>query len=359
MNSYLHIKSFLGQERTIKLLGGWRPLVKEPKYFIHRQEGVGNDPSFGEERTIGIQQLQGSSRSVQRQSQRTSEGEVRSQEASRKGKRQSQLSQTLPTRVQDSQIGTFSRGHCIQYGQKSYGIHSQRAGKDEKDFSMQTIDEIRSIKASIDIEIGKFDEKLNKRTSDINDLKTNDRIPAEWNKFTASRIELISSLCDRIESKVQVQDYGMEDLSITQINDQLKIPTNHVSEMVSNTNLFATHFARNDSERKKLKDEMITHVEQIYKNYEPNSHIPKNYTPFTEEKPSVKGSLTPFLGENATSAKDIHILEQWPTFSGQGKLNQIEFIRKIDMLRKDFHINDEIIAGKLHSVFNGSAKKWY
>ncbi|MBW0494721.1 hypothetical protein O181_034436 [Austropuccinia psidii MF-1] len=26
MNSYLHIKSFLGQEKTIELLGGWSPL---------------------------------------------------------------------------------------------------------------------------------------------------------------------------------------------------------------------------------------------------------------------------------------------------------------------------------------------
>ncbi|MBW0558508.1 hypothetical protein O181_098223 [Austropuccinia psidii MF-1] len=26
MNSYLHIKSFLGQENTIELLGGWSPL---------------------------------------------------------------------------------------------------------------------------------------------------------------------------------------------------------------------------------------------------------------------------------------------------------------------------------------------
>ncbi|MBW0507050.1 hypothetical protein O181_046765 [Austropuccinia psidii MF-1] len=71
-----------------------------------------------------------SSRSVQRQAQRTPEEEERSQEPSRKGKGKSHLAQTLPTRVQDPQIGGFSSGQCLQYGQNSYGIHSQGAGKD-------------------------------------------------------------------------------------------------------------------------------------------------------------------------------------------------------------------------------------
>ncbi|MBW0557723.1 hypothetical protein O181_097438 [Austropuccinia psidii MF-1] len=32
MNSYLHIKSFLGQEETIELLGGWSPLSCREKF---------------------------------------------------------------------------------------------------------------------------------------------------------------------------------------------------------------------------------------------------------------------------------------------------------------------------------------
>ncbi|MBW0486683.1 hypothetical protein O181_026398 [Austropuccinia psidii MF-1] len=162
MHSYLHIKSFLGQEKTIELLGGWSPLsckeksqkdkelVEEPKSFIHRsEEGVGNDSSFGDRRPSGVYQLQKSSRSVQRQAQRTSEEAERSQEPSRQGKSQSELAQTLPTRVQDPQIGTFSCGQCLQYGRDSYGIHGQRAGKDEQDFSMQIIDEINLAKSII------------------------------------------------------------------------------------------------------------------------------------------------------------------------------------------------------------------
>ncbi|MBW0559821.1 hypothetical protein O181_099536 [Austropuccinia psidii MF-1] len=151
----------------------------------------------------------------------------------------------------------------------------------------------------------------------------------------------------------------MEDLSITDINDKLKIPKNHVLEIVDNTNLFATHLARSESERKKLKDEIIAHVEQIHRNYEPNSHIPRHSTPFTEEKISVKGSFTPFLGENTISEKDIPMIEEWPRFSGEGENNNIEFIRTIDMFQEGFYIPDEIVVCKLRSLFTRNSKRWY
>ncbi|MBW0567604.1 hypothetical protein O181_107319 [Austropuccinia psidii MF-1] len=106
----------------------------------------------------------------------------------------------------------------------------------------------------------------------------------------------------------------MEDLSIFNINDQLKIIKDHILEIAENTNQFATHLAKSDSERKKLKNEIIANVEQIHKNYEP--HMPINSTPLTEEKIFFKGSLTPLLGENVIFARDIPKLEEWPTFSG-------------------------------------------
>ncbi|MBW0516561.1 hypothetical protein O181_056276 [Austropuccinia psidii MF-1] len=117
-----------------------KELVEEPNYFIHRpEERAGNQSSLGERRPSGVYQLQTSSRSVQRQAQRTSEEAESSQEPSRQGQRQIKLAQTLPTRVQDPQIGAFSQGKCFQYCQKPYGIHSQGAGKDEQDFSKQMI----------------------------------------------------------------------------------------------------------------------------------------------------------------------------------------------------------------------------
>ncbi|MBW0554484.1 hypothetical protein O181_094199 [Austropuccinia psidii MF-1] len=248
-----------------------------------------------------------SSRSVQRQAQRTSEETERSQEPSRQGQRQSKLAQTLPTRVQDSQIGAISRGQCIQYGKDSHGVYSQGAGKDEKNISTQILDEIHFVQSNIDVKIGKIDAKLTKITLDINDLKKNDKQSAEMHKSVITTLELLTNTCDRIESKYQVQDDEMEDLSILNINDQLEILKEHVSEIAENTNQFAAHLAESDSEMQKLKNKIIENVEQIHQNYKP--YIPRHSTPFTEEKHSVKGSFSPLLGENVISAKDIPKLE--------------------------------------------------
>ncbi|MBW0570481.1 hypothetical protein O181_110196 [Austropuccinia psidii MF-1] len=87
--------------------------------------------------------------------------------------------------------------------------------------------------------------------------------------------------------------------------------------------------------------------------------MPRHSTSLTEEKLSVKGSLTPLLGENVISSKDIPKLEEWPTFSGEGEHNHIGFIRTIDMFQEDFNIPDEIIVGKLHCLFTKTAKQWY
>ncbi|MBW0557949.1 hypothetical protein O181_097664 [Austropuccinia psidii MF-1] len=87
--------------------------------------------------------------------------------------------------------------------------------------------------------------------------------------------------------------------------------------------------------------------------------MPRHSTPLTEEKPSLKESLTSFLGEKPICAKDIPKLEEWPTFSGEREYNHIEFIRTIDMLKESFYMPDEIIVGKLHSLFTRTAKKWY
>ncbi|MBW0469995.1 hypothetical protein O181_009710 [Austropuccinia psidii MF-1] len=130
-------------------------------------------------------------------------------------------------------------------------------------------------------------------------------------------LELLTNTCDRIESKYQVQNDEMEDLSILNINYQLEILKDNVLEIAKNTNQFATHLAKSDSERQKLKNEIIAHVEQIHKNYEP--HMPRHSTPSTEEKHSFKESFTPFLGGNIISAKDIPKLEEWGAFSGEGQ----------------------------------------
>ncbi|MBW0591710.1 hypothetical protein O181_131425 [Austropuccinia psidii MF-1] len=169
------------------------------------------------------------------------------------------------------------------------------------------MDEIHFVKSSIDLELGKFDAKLNEIILDMCELKINDTKYTEWYRLTNVRLDSITNRCDRIESKFQVQNDEMEDISILNITDLFRILKDHVLEITGNTNQFATHLEKSDSERQELKDKIIANVEQIQKSYEP--HMPRHSTPFTEEKPSVKGSLTPFLAENFISAKDIPKLE--------------------------------------------------
>ncbi|MBW0518957.1 hypothetical protein O181_058672 [Austropuccinia psidii MF-1] len=138
-------------------------------------------------------------------------------------------------------------------------------------------------------------------------------------KSVIAKLELLTNTGDRIESKYHVKDDEMEDFSTRNINDQLRVLKDYVLAVAENTSQLETHLARSDSERKKSKKEILAQVEQIHKNYESNPHMPRHSTPLTEEKIFVKESLTPFLGENVISAKDIPELEEWPTFCGEGE----------------------------------------
>ncbi|MBW0531271.1 hypothetical protein O181_070986 [Austropuccinia psidii MF-1] len=143
MNSNLHIKSFLGKEKTIELLGGWSPLsckdnVKEINNWMKNQILLSIEQKKELEMTPALEEgtvASTSSRSIQREAQRTSQEEERFQEPSMQGQRQSQLAHTLPTRVQDPQIGAFSHGKCLQYGQNSYVIHAKEQERMNRTFS--------------------------------------------------------------------------------------------------------------------------------------------------------------------------------------------------------------------------------
>ncbi|MBW0530616.1 hypothetical protein O181_070331 [Austropuccinia psidii MF-1] len=161
INSYLQIKSFLGQEKTTELLGGWSPLsckdkelVEEPKSFIHiPEEATGNDSSLGR-MPSGVYQLQ---------------------KHPKRSPKDFGRRRKVPRTIWEKQIGT-ERTHkgtgsanlSLQLWKVSsiwpgpFGIHSQRAGKNEQDLSMHIIQEIQFVKSSIDVELGKFDAKLKK-----------------------------------------------------------------------------------------------------------------------------------------------------------------------------------------------------
>ncbi|MBW0476131.1 hypothetical protein O181_015846 [Austropuccinia psidii MF-1] len=87
MNSYLHIKRFLGQEKTIELLGGWSPLsfkdkFKKIKNWFKNQILLSIDQKKELEITPALEKAgplaSKVSKTVQSQAQRTSEETERS-----------------------------------------------------------------------------------------------------------------------------------------------------------------------------------------------------------------------------------------------------------------------------------------
>ncbi|MBW0541966.1 hypothetical protein O181_081681 [Austropuccinia psidii MF-1] len=250
-------------------------LVEEPKSFSHRpEERVGNDTSFVEGKSCGIKKLQ--------KCPKTSSKDLR---------RSREVSRKIKAREKAKPIGT-------DLTHKGTGFPKLEPSAIERVFNMaRHFMELTSR------------EKERILTSDINDLKKNDRTFTKWCKVTNARLESISNKCDRIERKFGVQHDELEDLSITNINNQLTILKNHALEIVDNTNLFALNLERSDSEIQKLQNEIIEHGQKIHNNYEPNSAMPRHSKPLTEENISFKESLTPFPGERIISARDIPKLE--------------------------------------------------
>ncbi|MBW0550015.1 hypothetical protein O181_089730, partial [Austropuccinia psidii MF-1] len=57
--------------------------------------------------------------------------------------------------------------------------------------------------------------------------------------------------------------------------------------------------------------------------------------------------------------KEAFQLKEWPSLTGEGEYDHMSFIKTIDMLQEDYAIQDELIAARLHSLFEKSEKRWY
>ncbi|MBW0578147.1 hypothetical protein O181_117862 [Austropuccinia psidii MF-1] len=217
MNSYLHIKSFLGQEKTIELLGGWSPLsckdkVKKIKNWLKNQSLLSIDQKKELEMTPALETeapvASTSSKPAPEMSKDKPKGPQKKQRGPKnhqgKGKGKANWHRPYP---QGYRIPKFepSAVDSVFNMARTHGIHSQGAGKDEQDLSTQ----INHVQSSINVEIGKLDAKLTKITLDICDLKRHDKKYTEWHKLTNARFDSIINACSRIESTLQVQNDEM------------------------------------------------------------------------------------------------------------------------------------------------------
>ncbi|MBW0479074.1 hypothetical protein O181_018789 [Austropuccinia psidii MF-1] len=128
MNSYLHIKRFLGQERTIEILGAWSSLsfkakVKKIKKWLKNQSILSIDKRKELKMTPALEKegpvASNNSKPNPEVSEDKPNGPYKKHRAPKNNKGIANL-QTLPTRVKDPQVGAFSCGQCIQYFQNPY-----------------------------------------------------------------------------------------------------------------------------------------------------------------------------------------------------------------------------------------------
>ena len=57
--------------------------------------------------------------------------------------------------------------------------------------------------------------------------------------------------------------------------------------------------------------------------------------------------------------KDTPSNKDWPTFSGEGEYNHIEWIDWVDQTVAEFEIPDKLVTAKLSIVLKGLARNWY
>ncbi|MBW0562877.1 hypothetical protein O181_102592 [Austropuccinia psidii MF-1] len=171
-------------------------------------------------------------------------------------------------------------------------------------------------------------------------------------------------ICARIESKVTLINQP-DDHSISFITRQLKELRLQVQNWEYSTGhnaaLFQEQLGKNDKAILQLKED----IQSTINNISLKNDLPRQSTPILDRNMlNLNNDLHHTISRNSEvetvcNFKDIPRLEEWPTFSGEGEYNHMEFMKTIDMFKEDLNIPDEYLSARLHSLFTKSAKKWY
>ncbi|MBW0493716.1 hypothetical protein O181_033431 [Austropuccinia psidii MF-1] len=57
--------------------------------------------------------------------------------------------------------------------------------------------------------------------------------------------------------------------------------------------------------------------------------------------------------------KEVPKLKEWPHFSGEREYDHMEFIRGIDIIKKDCELPDRLVRAIFNTLFSQSANRWY
>ncbi|MBW0555527.1 hypothetical protein O181_095242 [Austropuccinia psidii MF-1] len=278
------------------------------------------------------------------------------------------MEQALPTELQNPQ-GEDSPGECVQYGESSDGIQKQEGGKIEPTISKEVdlvkiVTHFETCNKEILSELGNFEYIKQKLGREILQVKESQKTIIGLENVNKDNILSLKQIFARIESKVTLLNKP-DDNFISLITRQLKELRIQVQNLENSTGhneaLFQEQLEKGDRARLESKEDIQSSIQDISLKNE----FTRQSTPILDRNVlNLKNDLHHTVSSNAEvetacDFKDIPRLEEWPTFSGEGEYNHMEFIKTIDMLKEDFNIPDEYISSRSHSQFTKSQKKWY
>ncbi|MBW0534863.1 hypothetical protein O181_074578 [Austropuccinia psidii MF-1] len=175
-------------------------------------------------------------------------------------------------------------------------------------------------------------------------------------KINKDNILSLTQICARIESKATLLNKP-DDNSIYFITRQLKELRIQVQNLENSTGhnaaLFQEQLEQSDKARLELKEDIQSSINNIsLKNDLPRQSktiLDRNVLNLNNQLHHTISSNAEV--ETACNFKDIPILEEYPTFSGGGEYNHMEFMKTIDMFKEDFNITDKYISTRLHYLF--------
>ncbi|MBW0531186.1 hypothetical protein O181_070901 [Austropuccinia psidii MF-1] len=198
-----------------------------------------------------------------------------------------------------------------------------------------------------------FEYIQQKLGSEILQVKETQKTIVGLENVNKDNILSLTQICARIESKVTLLNQP-DDNSISFITGQLKELIIQVQKLENSTGhnaaLFQEQLEKSDKARLELKED----IQSIINNISLKNELPRPSTPILDRNVlNLKNDLHHTISstadvETASNFKDIPSLEEWPTFSGEGQYNHMEFMKPIYMLKEDFHIPDEYISSILH-----------
>ncbi|MBW0533114.1 hypothetical protein O181_072829 [Austropuccinia psidii MF-1] len=135
---------------------------------------------------------------------------------------------------------------------------------------------------------------------------------------------------------------------------ELRVQLQNLESSAShNAALFQEQLEKSDKERLELNKDIQSSINNISL----KNDLPRYSTPILHRNElNLNNNLHHSISRNAEvetacDLKDIARLEEWPTFSGKGEYNHLEFMKTIDILEEDFNIPDEYISARLHPLF--------